>query len=244
MEKNVQIALIVASSVILLALIGTFVFLQSGTSANTVNVDGTAKVKAMPDLVAVYFNVETNGDDAKEAKDKNADIVDKVITSLLKKGFERNAIETQNFNIYPRYVWENNENKQEGYTATHSLRIVLEQNMIAKTGDVIDAGVDAGAAINYINFELSLEKQNGYKAEALKLATQDAKTKAEAIASGIGKKIGKVVSISTTDFGYSPWPVFARAETTGVMETKAAATNIQPGEQDIYANINVEFAMK
>ena len=244
MEKNVQITLIIAGAVILLALIGTFVFLQSGTSANTVSVDGTAKVKATPDLVAVYFNVETNGDDAKEAKDENAEIVDKVITSLLKKGFERKDIETQNFNIYPRYVWEDNENKQKGYTATHSLRIVLKSSMIAKTGDVIDAGVDAGAAINYINFELSQEKQNNYKAEALKLATQDAKIKAEAIASGIGKKVGKVISISTVDFGYSPWPLFARAEKTGVMEAKAAATNIQPGEEDIYANIKVEFAIK
>ncbi len=245
MEKNVQITLIIAGTLILLALIGTFVFLQGKSPSKVIAVDGTAKVKAMPDLVAVYFNVETKGNDAKEAKDKNAEIVDKVITALLKDGFERKDIETQNFNIYPRYVWEDNENKQKGYAATHSLRIVLEQSKIAKTGDVIDAGVDAGAAINYINFELSLEKQNAYKAEALKLATQDAKIKAEAIASGIGKTVGKVVSISAVDFGYTPWPIFAKAGRMEVAaEARAAATNIQPGEQEIYGNIKVEFALK
>jgi predicted transposase YbfD/YdcC len=40
---------------------------------------------------------------------------------------------------------------------------------------VIDSGVDAGALLQYINFELSNDKQNEYKAQALREAGEDAK---------------------------------------------------------------------
>ncbi len=109
-------------------------------------------------------------------------------------------------------------------------------------GEVIDAGVDKGAKVSYINFELSIAEQNKYKAQALELATQDAKTKAEAIASGLGKKLGKVVSVSSSDWGYSPWSLYrADVMTESAEEAKSAVTDIQPGEQSVTASVSVVY---
>jgi len=244
MEKSVKITLIIVSAIIILALIGVFVYSSQKTGA-TVNANGQAEIKANPDLITVYFNVQTKGVDAKEAKDKNADIIDKVTIALLKQGFERKDIQTQNFNIYPEYDWVGGRQTQKGYATTHTIRIEMTTDKTDKIGKVIDAGVDNGASINYINFELSQEKQNQYKAQALKSATEDARIKAESIASGLGKKVGKVVSISTSDFNYYPWRAYDNSAGTATFaEVKSAATSIQPSEQSITANVQVVFEIK
>jgi uncharacterized protein YggE len=185
--------------------------------------------------------VQTKGNDAKEAKDKNSEIVDKAITNLVKLGFERKDIITENFNVYPEYDWVNGQRIDKGYSATHSLKVQISTDKMEMIGDAIDAGVDAGAGISYINFELSMEKQNQYKAEALEAATLDAKTKAEAIASGLGKSLGRIVSVSTSDFGYSPWNIYYGAEMASAADAKLATTSIQPGQQTVTARVSVLY---
>lgn len=242
METSVKITLIIAATIVLLVLIGIFV-LYDFKGGNTVSVQGQATVKAMPDLITVYLNVQTKDKEAKVAKDKNSEISDAVITELVKLGFERKEIVTESFNLYPEYDWSYGNQKIIGYVASNQLKVQLSTEKKDKVGDVIDAGVDAGATISYINFELSPEKQNQYKAESLRLATEDARIKAEGMASGLGKKLGKLVSISDRSFDYSPWQIY-RAGASGVgdvMEAKEATTNIQPGEQTINANVQTVF---
>jgi uncharacterized protein YggE len=243
-DKSVQITLIVVLAIMALTGIGYMIFTSLTPSLNTVTGNGQATIEAVPDLVAVYFNVETEGETSKEAKDKNAEIVDDLIISLLKEGFERKDIQTQNFNIYPDYDWNNGNREIKGYRATHSIKIELSTEEFDKIGEVIDAGVDAGAGISYINFELTQEKQNEYKAEALKLAAQDAKIKAESVAEGLGKNLGKLVSVSDSYFNYSPWRIYEMDEGQTVGMAKEATTNIQPGEQEISASVRVIYKLR
>jgi len=243
MESSVKITLIIAATIILLVFGGGYALFQmQHNDSNTVTVDGASNIKATPDLVSVYFNAQTKGNTSKEANDNNAEMVDEIITALVKQGFERKDIQTESFNIYEDFQWTNNKQVSRGYIATHQLKIELATNEASKIGDVIDAGVDAGATLNYINFELSTAKQNEYKAQALKEASEDAKIKAEAIASGLGKEVGELVSISTSNFDYRPWALY---ESVGgvadIAMAKQATTNIQPGDQDVNAYITAVF---
>jgi uncharacterized protein YggE len=240
MEKSVQITLIIVATIIILAGIGAYLFSQSKAPSNTISVQGFATIKANPDLVIVYFRAETNGSTAQEAKDKNAEIVNNAITNLVKIGILENKIQTIDFNIYPEYDWTDGQ-KLRGYKAVHSFKVELDTAQINKVGTVIDAGVNAGSLVDYINFELSTAKQNECKAEALKQASQDAKTKAEAIALGLGKKLGKLVSVSDTSFDYYPWPIYKAMEEGNIAEAKAAVTNITPSEKEITARVSVVY---
>ncbi len=247
MDKSVQITLIVVIGIVVLAGIGYTAFSSLiPSSENTVTGNGQATIKVTPDLVKVYFGVETTAKTSQEAKDQNAEIVDNVITALLKEGFERNEIQTQGFNIYPDYSWENNKQELKGYKATHTLIVEIPTEQSNKIGDAIDAGVDAGALINYINFELSQAKQNEYKAQVLKLAAEDAKIKAESIAQGVGKEVGDLVSVSDNNFNYYPWRLYetATAGANDVAAAKEASTNIQPGNQEISASVTAIFELK
>jgi uncharacterized protein YggE len=250
MESGVKIALIVSATIILVALIGAYAFYQGMPhpyDGNTITVNGNSVIKVTPDLVTVYFNVETNGSTAKEAKDANSLVSDNLITALVKLGFERADIQTQSFNIYEDIRWENNKQKSYGYKASNQIKVELSTNQADKIGDVIDAGVDAGALLQWINFELSSAKQNEYKAQALKEAGQDAKTKATAIAEGLDKKLGNIVSISTSDWGYQPWNVYT-ASYGGMVEdvimAKQAITSIQPSTQEISGYVNVVYKLR
>jgi len=177
MDKSVQITSIIVVGVIVITLIGFMTFNSSSTS-NTVTGNGQAVVDATPDLVGVYFTVQTEGDTSEEATDENSEIVEDLIINLLRVGLERKDIQTQNFNVYPNYRWLNNKRVENGYQATHSIRVELSTSQKDRIGEVIDAGAEAGAGIPYINFELSSELQNQYKSEALKLAAEDAKLNA------------------------------------------------------------------
>ncbi|MBU3913385.1 MAG: SIMPL domain-containing protein [Nanoarchaeota archaeon] len=246
MEKSVQITLIIAAAIIIVALIGVYSFFQvMPVTRNTVNVQGTSQVKAVPDLVSLYFSVQTQGTSSQEANDKNSEIVDNVITNLVKLGFERKEITTEGFNVYPDYSWSSGQQKLIGYKASHNIKLEMSTSRTDKIGGAIDAGVDAGALVRYINFELSVEKQNEYKALALKQASEDARIKAESVASGLGKRVGSLVSVSVSDFGYSPWALYSNdAMVSGAAEAKSATTSIQPGEKDINANVQAVFSLK
>lgn len=237
----------IISGVILIAvLVIVFSFRPwSSNMGNTVNVQGYATIEAMPDLVTVYFSVETKADTATEAKNNNSEIMEDVLTALMLEGFDRDEIVTENFNVYPNYVWDDDGRTEEGYIATHSVKVEMSAEDFDKVGDVVDAGVDAGANINYINFELSVEKQNQYKAEAMNLAAKDAKIKAESVAQGFDKNVGKLVSISVSDFGYYPWNIYsARGYAEDAVLAKEAVTSINPGEQEVSATVSAVYKIK
>ncbi len=245
MDRAIAIVLIIVLGLVVLAGIGYMSFSLLFSPTNTITGNGEATIEVIPDLVKVYFNVETQGDTSKEAKDGNAEIVDDLITNIIKKGFERKDIQTLNFNIYPEYSWKDGERELIGYKARHSIIVELSTDNAYKIGDVIDAGVDAGASINNINFELSQEKENEYKAEAIKFAAEDARIKAKALADGLDKELGKLVSVSDSSFGYYPWRIYESKAGVGDVEmAKQATTNIQPGEQEISARVTAIFKIK
>lgn len=241
MQKSVQITSIIVAGIVLVALIG-FMFFNSTVPQNTINVQGYSEISALPDLVAVYFNVETKGITSSEATNKNSEIVDNLIANLVSEGLDKKEIQTQNFNVYPEYDYVGGTRKEKGYVATHSLRVEMPSEESSKIGKVIDAGVNAGAGISYINFELSSENQNKYKAEAMKLAAQDATTKANSVAEGFGKKAGKLVSVSVSEWGYYPWNVYSGSgKSEDAVMAREASTSIQPSEQTITATVSAVF---
>jgi uncharacterized protein len=242
-DSKVLITGMVIVGVLVFALIIANSF-GSPSSDNTISSNGQATIKVVPDFVSVYFNVQITNATASGASDKNSEIVSKMKSSLIALGLKNDEIQTQGFSVYPDYEWTGNTQRLKGYTASHSIVVKIPVADKDKIGSVIDAGVDSGAGISYINYELSQESQNMYKAEAIKSATQDATNKAEALAEGAGKKLGKLVSVSTSDFGYVPWLAYGKAETDTVSSGAEIATTITPSEQEISAQVTAVYKIR
>jgi uncharacterized protein YggE len=246
-ENNAIVITSIISGVVLLIAITALVIFKAPDSSNSVTVDGVAEIKAMPDLVTVFFNIETKGTTSSEAEDANNLIFNKLSDALVAQEFEKTDIKTQGLSIYPNVDWSTGKEKQDGYKAQHSVEIEIPMEKMDKLTEVIDAGANSGAGISYINFELTQKSQNEYKAQALKLASEDAQIKADAVASGFGKKAGRLVSVSVSDFGYYPWNMYS-ARAGGVAEdvamAKETAMNMQPSEQDITARVSATFRIQ
>jgi len=243
LNKSVQITLIIAVAVVILAVIG-IIYFNSNSTANTIQVNGQASTKVSPDLISVYFNVDTKGSTSKLAEDANSAIVSKLKDNIIALGFKETDLTTDNYNIYPEYDYSNGQ-RLTGYRATHSLRIEMSSEQKDKVSSVIDAGTNAGAGISYINFELSPSLQQSAKTQAIKNASDDAKVKAEAIASGFNKRLGRLVSVSLNEFNYSPWPIYASRDSgaTGAAEAKTAVSSITPSNQEVSAYVTAVYKL-
>lgn len=243
LDKSVQITLIICAAVLILAL-AVYNLFASFNPSDTISVNGEATVSVVPDLVGIYFSVETIADTSEEATGANAEVVDAVKAALVSAGFEEDEITTQSFSVNENYDWDDGDREQNGYIATHRLKLEISTDETERIGRAIDSGVGAGAEISYINFELSQEKENEVKAEAIQLAAQDAKTKAEALATGIGKDLGKLVSVSTGNYNYYSVRAYGAVAVAEDTEEAKAATEITPSEQDVYASVSAVYKIK
>lgn len=235
-KSDLNITLVSIVAIIVIGVIAGIYFFQNQSNTNTVTATGTYQTKVQPDQVLIYLSIQTKNSSAQDAKDKNSVITSDVLTSLNNLGISSSEIETENYNIYPDYNFTGGRQEIIGYTATNNIKITTSN--FTNVGKIIDASVNSGALVSYINFQLSTQKTNDYKATALAEAAKDAKTKAQSIASGLGKNIGDLVSVSSSDFNYYPVPLYAEGSSADV---KQVVTNIQPKSLDITATVSVTY---
>ena len=254
MEKSVKITLIIAVTILVLGILGFVAWnslLEHADPSNSLTTQGSYTIKVVPNMISVALNVQTNAKNAESAKENNTVITNSLINKLVALGFNKNDIKTESYNIYPDYEWVGGTSKTKGYVVSHLLRVEINSNKSELVGQLIDSGVESGALISYINFELSKDFENKYKVEALEKATLDARNRAEAITRGLNKRIGDVVAVSSSDFNYYPWNTFRLDDklatpqgSYSAAKEAIAGNNIVPSERDITASVSVTFKMK
>lgn len=201
------------------------------TPTSGITVTGAGTVKATPDQAQFSFGVETQADTSAAALTANSAAVQKVIDAVKKAGIAAADIQTQQVSVSPRY--DDKGQKIVGYTASNSVNVTIRD--LAKTGQVVDAAVAAGAN-NVYGPNLTIGKQDALYAQALRKAFTDAKAKAQTLAGAAGVSVGKVVSI-VEGGGFTPLPA------VGAADSAAGSVPIEPGQQDIQATITVTFAI-
>lgn len=248
-SNSVAITAIIVSAVVFLVILTFLVFIPMFSSTtNTMTVQGMSTIKVTPDLVSVFLNIQTNGTTSSDANTANTAIYNQLKTSLISLGFTDSQIGTDSYNIYPNIVYDTTGHSTNlGYVASHVVKLEFSTNDTTKLSSVIDAGTNAGAGVSSIDFELSPSLQNQYKAQALQEASQDAKTKADAVAAGFGKTTGALVSVSVDSFDYYPWPIYAASgvATPSVANAgaKAATMNLAPTSQDVTASVSATYKL-
>ncbi len=237
------------TNIIFLMLVLSFVLFFTGCTQNvsdptqnTISATGIGTTDILPDEVKVYMSVETTDDTAEKSEQENARISDKVRDELFAIGISASDVQTSNFNVYPEYDYTSDNGRELlGYKTTNN--IVVKTKQFSKVGQIIDAAVKGGVTVvNSIQFELSEGKQAEAKKDALEKASRDAREKAEAIADGLGVRLGKIRSVNSQDYYYNPRVLYAAAEKESVVAARQAAdTLIIPEELETNANVQVVF---
>lgn len=241
MEGKYVLSVIVVLAVIVFG----FLIYSSGPE---VSAQGTASIDVQPDELSVYMDVLGRGKTAQEAKAEHDEMIFKLKSDLKYAGFKDSEIQTMNYNVYQEYDYSTRNAVPKGYVVSEQL--VVKTKEFDRAGVIIDQAIGANVSVNSINFELSQEKQNEVKANALKEAGKDAENKAKSIAEGVGKKIGRLVSVNSQEF-YYPGPVAyyekaLSAESSVAVDNSAAlraAESVNPGEIEITAQVNVKYKL-
>lgn len=194
-----------------------------------VTVTGVGSVKAKPDLADFSFGVETQGATAEEALAKNNQVAQKLIDAIKAAGVAASDIQTQQVSVSPRY--SNDGQAIVGYTAVNTVNAKVRD--VSKAGAVVEAAIKAGANQVY-GPTFSISSQSGLYRDALKKAFEDARGKAQTIASAAGVSLGEVVNI-VEGGGFFP-PIPAKEEAAG-------GPPIEPGLQEIQGSLTVTFAI-
>jgi uncharacterized protein YggE len=207
----------------------------------TIVVTGNGDVAAAPDRAAVNLGAVVEAKQAMEAQKQLNQIMQRVVKEIKALGLADEKIRTDRLSLYPVYSNPGRKTDQEpeaprivGYRAANTVRVQVDD--LDRVGSVIDAGITAGAnQLASLSFEL--RDDGKYRQEALKLAVQEARVKAEAIAAAMGLPLGEVVEIREEGVR-TPYPA----------ERKYAApasggTPIQPGQIEVSAGVSIRFKL-
>lgn len=195
-------------------------------SPDTVTTTGHGVVTVAPDEASVTAGVHTQAATAAGALSQNATLMNAVVAALKTAGGSN--LQTQQVSLYPQ---TNSQNQVTAYVADNS---VSAKAKIAGAGRLIDAAVAAGA--NTVNGpSLDVSDRDARYRDALGKAVEDARAKAQALAKAGGFGVGQVSSVTEQSAG-APVPVFESAAAA-----KSDATPIEPGTQDVTADVTVTF---
>ncbi len=184
----------------------------------------------------VRLGVEVQGKTAAEVQQEAARRSSAVVELLRSRPVEK--LETTGITLNPSYSYENNQQRLTGYTATNTVTFRINTQ---SAGTLLDDAVNAGATridgVSFVAVESAIESA---RKQALKTATQDAKSQADAVLSALNLKRGEIVNIQVNGASAPP-PMYRQlAGTRGV--AAEATTPVVGGEQQIEASVTLQIS--
>ncbi|MCC2624475.1 MAG: hypothetical protein K0R14_348 [Burkholderiales bacterium] len=225
-------------NLVVLSLIGILASSTIYAETKTVTATGRGEVLIPQTIAIMKLSVSEDGKTANEAQNKirlkSAKLLDMLKT---KKTLN---LETMAVNLNPTMSYTDNKPKIIGYNATYTVEVrVLIQN----AGDIIDDAVNSGASIvDEPKLTASNSEIAAAEKEAIKLATIDAKSRAEASLSALGFKATAVNQITISNINNQPQP-FGPTLMRGVNNSANTqpSTQIIAGKTDIVAEVNLSM---
>ena len=196
---------------------------------------GEGKASGKPDQAQVDFAVVTQAATAQDAAAQNANQTTAVLTQLRQLLGANADIKTLNYSLSPVYNYPRDGSPATltGFTANNTVEATVSD--LNLPGKIIDTAIQAGAnRVDGLRF--SIKDDQPLRGQALRSATLQARAHAEAIALGLGVRLGAVIGAAE---GYSVGIVTANriALTAGA----SAPTPVQPGNIDVTATVTLEI---
>jgi uncharacterized protein YggE len=217
-----------------LALFSCLAQAQPAQRPNFVQAQGSASVSVKPDQAQIQLAVVTTAATASDASNQNATQVNAVLAALNAILGPNPNIQTLSYSLNPNYNYpQNGQPVLTGYTASNTVQVTLID--LSLIGKVIDTGIGAGA--NRVQgLQFGLQNDQPFRTQALKMATAQAKTNADAMASGLNLTTGSIISI-TEGSTSTPTPVVLAAAGA------AASTPVVTGVVNVQANVTIQVAI-
>ena len=219
--------------------LGTGAALADGT---TLSVTGSGTVLVESDLAIVTVGVQETSKDVLEAQSTVNEKIAAIKQALLDAGVEESEINTDSINIYANYDYSDNTEVIVGYTARNSLSVRTTD--MDNVGSLIDAAFVAGAnTLDNVQFTVLDDTQA--REQALTMAVEDARRKADVLASAAGLQVASIERISEGGVSvYDSMRNYAADTVMAAEESGGAGTLVQAALVSVDATVSMEFELQ
>lgn len=221
-------------------------------ASNTISFDGEGEVMAAPDLATISFTIRET---SKEMKDAQAKVTAKetaVLDFLDKSEIEKKDIKTESYSSYPKYDYgtpcyygsmmpcRQDTPKIIGYEVSEYVSVKIHD--LAKVGEIVKGiGTVGISEISGPNF--SVEKEDELKAEARKMAIEEAKAKAKVLAKDLGVRLVRIVNFSENGNGYYPM-AYSKDMMESAASVRSPAPQLPTGENKITSYVTITYEIR
>ena len=219
--------------------LGTGAALADGT---TLSVTGNGTVLVESDLAIVTVGVQETSKDVLEAQSTVNEKIAAIKQALLDAGVEESSINTDSINIYANYDYSDNTEVIVGYTARNSLSVRTTD--MDNVGSLIDAAFVAGAN-TLDNVQFTVQDDTQAREQALTMAVEDARRKADVLASAAGLQVASIERISEGGVSvYDSMRNYAADTVMAAEESGGAGTLVQAALVSVDATVSMEFELQ
>ena len=219
----------------------------------TISVAGEGEMTAVPDIGEFSFSVTSKGENANTAQEGSAEKVNAILAFLEENEVEEKDIKTENYNLYPKYRYEQKtciagqfcprEQVEDGFEVTQTVRVKVRD--IDESGTLISGVGDLGAT-NISSLQFTIDDTDNLKEEARALAIADAKEKAKVLAEDLGVRLVKIVGYHENNRTSYPQAyggvMMAKAEEMDMAYDESAS--LPAGENTIKSVVNITYQVK
>lgn len=238
------------------SLLGLWLFLSPIVSAQTpepgvdeitrtISVSGTGVIKLDPDTASVSLGVVSTNESLETAQQEVAEALTAVSESLADAGIAAEDITTNSYSVYPvaEYDRDGNYVGVERYEVSSGLTVVVRD--IESVGTVLDGAVEAGAN-NVWGISFYVDDPSSAATQARQAAVEDARKKADELATAGGMVVVNVISITET---YAPEATARQfdmpASADMSMENAGSASiPVSPGQSEIRVEVSIVFEIE
>jgi uncharacterized protein YggE len=201
---------------------------------------GEAVVKRVPDRAWVQITAESRARNPREAQKLNVDAMSAVLQKLKGAGLPADALQTRGYDLQPEYDYNNGRQTVRGYVARNTVEVRVDD--LPRVGEVIDLAVTAGAtSVGGVRFDL--KDKGAAEREALRLAVEDARQRAEAAAGGAGMKVERIIRIEEQRVVVTP-PRPAMMAMRAETGQAAGAPPVEAGELELRGAVTLTATIK
>ncbi len=194
------------------------------------------EVQVTPDRSRVSLGVETEAKTAQEAAQANAALQTRILESVRRAGIPAASIRTTGYNVAPKqeYLPETRRWRVDGYRVSNIVVVTIDA--IAKTGEVMDAALSAGAN-RVAGIEFEVKDPTDARERAITLAVERARREAEIGAKAAGGQVLGLLQLDINSYQQNPRPMMEMAR----MSADASSTPVSEGTQSVVVSVTTRW---
>ena len=227
-------------------------FIGSGVAAsNTISVDGTGEVFAVPDTATFTVTVQEQAKDVKAAQDAATKKANDIIAYLKGASVDEKDIQTTDYSVSPQYEYGTTACPQYGYCPPGkqalagfqvSQTLTVKVRDTKKAGDLL-SGVGSRGVFQVSGLSFTIDNEDALKDQARDKAITQAKGKAETLAKSLGVSLVRVVGFSEG----GNYPVYygkGMGVAMSADSVSASSPEIPVGQNKITSNVSVTYEIR